>query len=359
MDPRDTARFLQAYSKRFGAGAFATPTAKELAGRPGDVIDLRAGDDRTVIVTKTITRDSARTDWLGRRYLVPSGSRIATHTARTPAGPVPDLDRFDLVYTYPEDRPLTAALEAQGREVRAHKISAASEVIAAWGRSGEAYTLPNRDRATCGEVPGPTVMDQEAIRAEVAAITGWDDDYPFYSDGSWGAVSLRGFWPEDPTRGVKPAEMSKAWKAEHLADLDRSCDWTTLAARCPATVAAVESIPWITGMERVRLLRMAGRDGKGGKLARHTDITDRNSGTEPGQIVRFHLPLVTDPAIKMTVWELDGTTRSIHLSPWRLWYLDARKPHAVANPTGVDRIHLVVDAVVTEQVAATIAATAP
>lgn len=174
-------------------------------------------------------------------------------------------------------------------------------------------------------------------------MAGWFDDYPLYSDGSWSAVSLRGFYP-NPSLGVKPSEMDRKWKAEHPVDLKRQCQWTDLAADCPKLVSVVnENFPDV-GLERVRLLRMAPPAGKKpSKLARHTDITDKSAGTDNGKITRFHIPLITHPSSKMTAWDLEGRKAEVHLNALSVWYLDARKPHAVVHAGPVDRIHLVVD----------------
>jgi Aspartyl/Asparaginyl beta-hydroxylase len=206
---------------------------------------------------------------------------------------------------------------------------------------------PAHDLLMVGHIPEVRVPPDAigGILEEVAAVTAWHDDFPFYSDGSWSAVSLRGFRPDDPQWGIKPAEMPRAWREQHPEALDYACDWTTLAQRTPALRQLVEGVTWWGGLERVRLLRMAGRGGRGGVLARHTDVTDKAAGTRDGQVVRFHVPLVTDPRIVMHTWELDGTRLVTHLPAWSCWYLDARKPHAVLNPTGTDRVHLVVDVV--------------
>ena len=182
---------------------------------------------------------------------------------------------------------------------------------------------------------------------EVARITEWYDDFPYYSDGTWSAVSLRGFRPDDPQVGVKPSEMSKSWWAEHPeAAYWGDCDWTVLADRMPATRELVESVSWWGNVERVRLLRMAGRtDGKPGVLGRHSDITDRFAGVADGMIARFHLPVLTKSDVTMTAWGIDGLPRTAHLAPDALWYLDARKPHSVTNASGVDRVHRVVDVI--------------
>jgi hypothetical protein len=341
---RDAARVLGSYSRRFAAGAFATPTAKELE-TPGSW-EVRGG---AVLATKTLTRDSKRTDYAGLPYTLGKGWRVVTHLSVDDGAPVPDLCDFHAVNAYLDDRHVTAALRRQGRELIAVRVAASSELIGVWGLPGDGRPYPVVERATLTELPLHVSAGQRAaVTDEVADLRGWADDYPFYSDGTWGALNLRGFWPDDPTRGVKPAEMSKAWKAEHPADLHRDCDWTTLARITPQTVALVRRItdPLDVDeaeLERVRILRMAGNAGRGGKLGRHTDVTDKASGVRDGMIIRLHVPLVTHPAITMSAWGLSGRRTDVHLPAWTLWYLDARKPHAVTNPTGIDRLHLVID----------------
>lgn len=56
--------------------------------------------------------------------------------------------------------------------------------------------------------------------------------------------------------------------------------------------------------------------------------------------VRLHVPLVTTPTALMVFGE-----RSVHWSPGRLWYGDFSTPHTVLNNGTADRIHLVVDCV--------------
>jgi Aspartyl/Asparaginyl beta-hydroxylase len=333
------ATFLAAYAKSYGAGAFATPPAKELAR-----LDVRRWDGlggRTVAVFTRLRRASHRRDWTGRAFVVPADSIVVTHLARTPDAAVPaDLDQAHYLVTYVEDRPLTDQLRTWGRAPVARVITAAGELKAVWGPPGcaEARELP-ADLATmvAVDVIAPARLAQ--MRQELCKITGgWDDDYPFYSDGSWSALSLRGFWA-DPSKGVKPAEMPKAWQAEHPDALHHRCDWTSLARACPTMM---DFAAGLGRLERVRLMRMAARPG-GGRLARHTDITDRAAGTRDGQVMRFHLPLVSDPAVRFQTWNLHGVMADVHLAPGSVYYLDARKPHAVVNGSTVDRVHLVAD----------------
>lgn len=356
QDATNAARTMNTYARRYSAGAFATPTAKEIRAmiETGRFVQWPG----MAAATKLLTRDSVRKDFTGREYRLTAGQTIITHLAAEPDAVVGDVSWAHTVYAYAEDTNVTRQLQAQGRVVRAVRVSAASEIIVAWGLPGTRHIYPDHDQATIRQVPlYLTEFCLADIQAEAKSLSGWLDDFPFYSDGSWAALNLRGFKPDDPGWGIKPAEMSKAWWAEHPEAKDLTvCDWTVLAARCPATVRLIENVGWWGRLERVRFLRMAGRGGKGGRLSRHTDVTDRAAGTRDGQITRFHIPIITHPDITMSAWNLEGRTTAVHLPAGTMWYLDARKPHAVVNPTGVDRIHLVVDVVTDADVRAQISA---
>lgn len=346
MDVGEVSRVLQRYAKNYSAGAFAVPMRPELeAAAAAGLLHVWGGG---VAVEKVLNRDSFRKDFTGRKYKLPGGARIITHLAVDGDSEPPDFSKWDYVFAYLEDRRLTAAMRQQGREVVAVRISAASEIVGCWGRSGTGHEYSPEDQATFSEIEFGVEPELFAgVMDEVVRVTEWYDDFPYYSDGTWSAVSLRGFRPDDPKVGVKPSEMSKSWWAENPeAKYWGDCDWTVLADRMPQTRELVESVSWWGNVERVRLLRMAGRtDGKPGILSRHTDITDRFAGTADGMIARFHLPVLTKPEVTMTAWGLDGLPRTAHLAPDALWYLDARKPHAVSNASGVDRVHLVVDVI--------------
>lgn len=344
-EAREAARWLNSYARRFSAGAFATPTAKDMEL----IIDTGRWRHRggVAIVERVLDRDSVRTDWTGRAYDLLSGWRIAQYLAAEPGATLPDLQSYDRIYSWIEDPNVTRQLKAQGRRLTAIRISAASEIIGCWGRETDGWTYAGYDRATLVQLPERA--DMRPLRAEAAALDGWLDDFPYYSDGSWSALSLRGFNPADPTWGIKPAEMSRAWWKENpqAAAFDK-CKWTVLAERCPHTVdlvrrlTAAPGLGWGGGLERVRFLRMTS-SGKRGHLARHTDITDKAAGTRNGLITRFHLPIITQPRITMSAWNLRGEKTTVHLPEDSIWYLDARKPHAVDNTSGTTRIHLVVD----------------
>lgn len=349
MTPAEAAALAGRYAKPYAAGAFAFPTRKELEADPSQ---LRWWNNDFVAVAKTLNRDSVRRDFTGDTFKLVGGSTVYTHVARIVGSRVPLVaDEADYVTAYLDDVELVAGLRTQGYGLMAATVSASSELKGIFHLEAD-HQYPDHDLATVTPVLDMAEgweQFQEMVE-EVQGLTGFRDDWPLYSDGSWGALCLKGYYPEDPGRDMKPLEMNRKWQAEHPEELGRTCEWTTLAADCPAIMEWITSVPWWRDMERVRLLQMSGRNGKGGSLGRHTDIGDKQFGTDDGKIVRFHLPLVTDPAIQLHSWDLTGRKTSTHLQAGQVYYLDARKPHAVTNPTGVDRVHLVVDVVSSPEV---------
>lgn len=335
------------YVKNYAAGAFAFPTKKELEADPSQ---LRAWDG-FYAVAKVLGRDSGRRHFTGEPYTLKGGSTLYSHIVREPDATVPLIaDEADYVIAYLDDLVLCEGLRAQGYNLLAATVSASSELKGVF-HLGPEHIYPSYDLATVtpiAEFPPYDLFSD--MQDEAGGLAGFRDDWPLYSDGSWGALCLKGFYPEDPGRDMKPLEMNRKWQEEHREDLSRTCEWTTLAPDCPSIMEWITSIPWWGDLERVRLLQMSGRNGKGGALGRHTDIGDKQFGTADGQIVRFHTPLITDPAIQLHTWDLTGVKTSTHLQEGSTYYLDARKPHAVTNPTGVDRLHLVVDVVSSPEV---------
>lgn len=338
---------MNRYARAHAGGAFASPTAAEL-DRSGWI-----EQDGFAAVVRRVPARSTRTDWTGRAYWLPPGGVEATFVARDESifAKVPeDLARVEVANVYADDPVLSGFYERSGFQRHATRVTSASELITVWTTKGLLPPRPEHpaDRPTAAVIPSrvhPSLV-REMVR-EVAALSTWHDDYPYYSDGTWGAVNLRGYNPDDPLWGVKPSEMPRRWQREHPEAAGYRCGWTTVAPRVLTMRSVTE---WLavdlgaTELQRVRLMRMAGKPG-GGKLARHSDVTDRQAGTRVGQVARFHIPLVTHPEVTMSVWELDGRRRDVHLAPGQVWYLDQRKPHAVTNPTIHDRIHLVVDVI--------------
>ena len=323
---------LQAYAKRHNGGAFSAPLPADVA-----TMDVHEGDG-WVVVSKRLRVMSRRRDFTGRPITMPPGWHVAVALARDEGAEAPPLTAYDAAVTHLDDRVVTERCRADGLSRAGVQVSAAGELLGVWMPDGNERRYEPWDRV---QVATAHLVPPEAVLADLAHLSGWHDDYPYYSDGSWAGLSLRGF-DRDPSWGVKPAEMGRRWNADHPGAIERACVWTDLADVCSATVEWIGSIGWWGRLERVRYMRMAARSG-GGRLARHSDITDRSAGTADGLVTRWHVPLQTHRDIKMTTWGLDGAARTTHLAPGWAWYLDQRMPHAVVNPSEVDRIHLVVD----------------
>lgn len=365
-EAKNVAKELERYARQYMAGAFATPLPADVekALEEDRVIQWNKGNDRVVLYLIDAKRDLSRKDFTGQTYKIPAGSRVVQHLSATPGVRLPSLKDYDYVYAYVEDNNVVHQLRQAGFRQMAVKISAASEIVGVFGSKKapqvrDRLEYPDYDDATLAELPirVPEKL-RKAVIKEVEAIEGWRDDYPYYNkDGSWAAVCLKGYKPEDPFWGVKPREMSKNWKAEHPeeAQLD-TCDWTVLTKKTPALMDLLASIPWWENFERVRLLQMFSKKGKEGKLLRHTDITDRDAGTQDGELSRFHLPILSHPDARTVAWDLTGHQISMNLEPWHLYYLDQRKPHMVTVPPGVNRIHLVPDVITNDKVRAKIGA---
>lgn len=227
-------------------------------------------------------------------------------------------------------------------------IRASSEILAVWVRGATTISnvLPQAD--TKGITPLRTdIPGFQISQSDLADLEGWPhmvsriwvDHYSSYNKRkSWYAVALRSFGG-NLSFIEKPSEMSKAWKASHPEEMMWEVKDTPLYNALPGAREILDRIP--AKLERVRLMRLSG----GGELSRHSDITDHDAGTADGQIMRLHLPIVTNPGVRFTSWDLYNQPNEIHMSPGRWWYLDVRKPHRAINTQGAERIHLVVDAV--------------
>ena len=228
------------------------------------------------------------------------------------------------------------------------KISAGSEVKGVYC-SGDALPLGPfgaEDKATLLLVDPAFLSGGEldAIRIELSDFDSlWAQHYSSYNKRkSWEAFALRGF-SDEPGFIIKPAEMSKKWKEENAALMSERPRMTKAAEHFPATLAACAQLAGPEQCDRIRFMRLR---AKGGELARHADITDREAGTADGMISRFHIPIVTSPAVRFSGWTERGERLDTQWPEGALCYLDQRKPHTVTNSDPeLARVHLVIDAV--------------
>lgn len=250
-----------------------------------------------------------------------------------------------------------------GLRLLAVKIKASSELVGVWSppQVEPVSALGPADRVTLGRLGGPSSLPHlaQAAAAEVEGLDGWAQHYSSYNARrAWTALSLHGY--TDPAVGpdfeqiMKPAEMSKAWKAEHPGWEAWPLEWTPLRAALPMTMMlAADLAAYLeTDFQRVRLMRL---EPGGGELTRHSDITDPEAGTAPGKLARLHVPLITNPQVLFRQWTLEARQVEANMAAGSLWYLDTRKPHRAGNYGTSPRVHLVVDAYMSEKLRAAIA----
>ena len=310
-----------------------------------------------------LSRPSKRADFRGEPIHVPSGAvmvrAIAADTESHARRLIKKLMGLGsgLVYleVYEEDKVMARAINTIEASWRGTIVTAGSSIRGIYAlpsnqidmiEASEYMTsmpsaeLPNVAKMSPLDVDPDTMS---ALAAEVYAGAEWAQHYsPYNKRKSWTAYSLRGY-SERPDFIIKPAEMSKRWKAENPDLADADVAWCPgVHERFPVTMSIVRAIQGNrpdSALQRVRLMRLEG----GGELGRHADITDREAGVADGKVARFHFPIVTSKQCVFNTWCIRGHMMVTHMNPGEVYYLDTRKPHAVKNASKTDRIHLVVD----------------
>lgn len=150
-------------------------------------------------------------------------------------------------------------------------------------------------------------------------------------EGNWSGVALRSV-------GGKPMQLYPDPTAT------ASFAGTEILARCSyyQDVLATFQCP----LTSVRLLRLQA----GSSILPHRDY---RLGYEDGE-VRLHVPVVTSADV---AFFLDGDR--IPMGEGECWYVNVNLPHWVDNRSVVDRVHLVIDCVVNDWLAACFGAEAP
>lgn len=92
-------------------------------------------------------------------------------------------------------------------------------------------------------------------------------------------------------------------------------------------------------LQAVRLMRLA----PGSVIKPHRD---HDLAAEWGA-ARLHLPIVTNDRVDFRLNDI-----SVAMTPGSLWYLRLSDPHSVANDGTTDRVHLVIDCIVDDGLAA-------
>lgn len=365
---------FKAHFKPYVYGAFGIPNEQAVADALTRGRLQYAGRGAAALLGGRLKNPGRHTDFAGNTVVIPAGAFYVEALAWQPGEEPAARGLLDAVFAagdYPvwfelheEDAASKQMAADLGFAWQVTKISAGSTITGLYAaRSAPARGFTATPAASAydpSELPGLAVLqrgwlspDTRAdILAELAGLTKWwADHYSSYNKGhAWSALALRGYDSADPAFIIKPAEMSKKWKAENPTRLKAAAGWTAAAAKAPKTLAAIESLG---RPDRIRFMRL---QPGGGELTRHADITDREAGVADGKVTRLHIPLQTNRDCKFQSWDARGVCRVFAMPPRSLCYLDQRKPHACCNGGTQERIHLVVDVYGSENIRALIRA---
>ena len=203
-------------------------------------------------------------------------------------------------------------------------------------------TIDETESLTLKQVGNVSLQAIESIRNKLEQMDlKYQNHYSNYNKkNSWAALSLRGY-SSDILRIEKPSEMSDKWKKEHENEELHLQD-TYLREQFPEVN---ELLNWVDGdIHRIRFMRLS---PGGGELTRHTDQVDSDAGGNLGQLARLHFPIKTNDQVIFNSWGLKGKNVCANMKVGEFWYLDTRKPHTAINNGTEERIHLVVDVIVT------------
>lgn len=174
----------------------------------------------------------------------------------------------------------------------------------------------------------PFVFDSQRLKEDLQnfAPVDWTPHFNTqYYEGDWSGIALRA------PKGATVNQLYPDPTAE-----DGYAD-TEMLARCryiPEVLAAFRC-----EMESARFLRL----GAGANIREHRDF---RLGYEDG-VVRLHIPVQTNPQVEFF---LDG--QSVDMKEGETWYLNFNLKHRVKNGGASDRVHLVIDCLLNDWLAA-------
>jgi hypothetical protein len=189
------------------------------------------------------------------------------------------------------------------------------------------------------------LIQQIADKLEGMSDLRYENHYSNYNKGkSWSALSLKGY-SDDPNFIAKPLEMSKKWKLANP-------EWEKLTLRDTPLRKEFPQVEDLIAffadeeenVERIRFMQL--KPG-GGELERHTDQVDSQTGITEGKNARVHFPIKTNPGVIFNSWDFGNRMHTVNMVVGEGWYLDTRKPHRAVNGGASERIHLVIDFIVT------------
>lgn len=297
----------------------------------------------SVVAVRTVNKKTSIKDFANAVCFQDSSfkyvKRVATDDVVTCADYLQTVIGSPAVYELWEEKPEHMRLaKALGLTYRFSKIRSTSEIIGVYTNFEPHYIVRSDvfDSLTQVHMSMPR-LDTLGVLEEITSLGDFEDHYSKYNKSeAWSAVSLRGYGDESFI--IKPTEMTQSWKKANPEKLSWTLHDTPLRAKLPETEKLVQMIPG--EKHRIRLMRLA---PGGGELQRHTDKQDTTLGTHDGDLMRIHIPIVTNPGVIFTSWDLHGKPNEVYMDTGEVWYLDIRKPHRAINGGTTDRIHLVID----------------
>jgi Aspartyl/Asparaginyl beta-hydroxylase len=297
----------------------------------------------SVIAVRTVSKQTSIKDFSDKICLVARNfkyvKRIATDDVTACVKFLTEAVGSPAVYELWEEKSeLMALAKALGLTYRFSKIRSSSEVIGVYTNfepesvaQTDATDLLTQVHMNIGTV------DVSAAAEEIGTVNQFTDHYSKYNKGeAWSAIALRGYGDESFI--AKPAAMTQSWKRANQEKLSWTLHDTSLRAKLPETEKLIQAVPG--EKHRIRLMRLA---PGGGELERHTDNQDSQIGTRDGELMRIHIPIITNPDVVFTSWDTRGVKNEISMVQGEYWYLDIRKPHRAINGGKSERIHLVMD----------------
>lgn len=301
--------------------------------------------EAAVVVRRYRNRPTVR-DFTGLSIPLNRGARVLHRAVwRTPEGHdwiAELLPSFELCMLFPEHGAHRALIRKLGLVQLSAKFTAAAEIIGMYAPADsmlQGFRPEPIDDVGLARLRMPS-FDVAPLAEATRTLTTVEHYSKANRGGSWSALALHGFggrndWIE------KPSEMSRAWRRDNAARLADEISQTPLGLELARLVDPIlRAIPG--EKQRVRLMRLASTHGYA-RLDRHNDIADPESGTRDRQLMRLHVPIVTNYGVSFDSWDRFGQRDTQRMLRGECWYLDTRKPHAATNLGSEPRVHLVVD----------------
>ncbi len=170
----------------------------------------------------------------------------------------------------------------------------------------------------------PFIFSEEKLVSEFNALSAqWIEHFnKAHYDGDWSALPLRSV--NGSLTNVIPESDSRF----EFRD-------TELMGQCPYIKSILNNFP--CEQRAARLLKLS----KGAVIKEHIDA---ELSYENGE-ARIHIPITTNPQVEFF---LDNERMDV--KPGECWYMNFNLPHRIANLGDTDRVHLVIDIVVNEQI---------